>query len=295
MKKSMIAAGCMAMTFAMTTLSFGIQLSPQEATNLKSSMNGTYVTGVEGNKITYTEVTTGYDPSNLDTILKGYGLSLQSSMLGTLPGDYATVQDGKAKISDTATGFTPVNYDIIFKAYGLQLDANCIRATIPEIPYALAVSSDGKVTLSDTAAAYTGEHLAAILACYNLPAMPMAKEMAPMHKMVVMPSDYLFDFDKAVIKKKYYSKLDEIADQIKKDPAMKVEIQGHTDSIGSAKYNMGLSKRRANAVRNYFIKKCGIAPDRLTAVGFGEARPIASNKTKEGRAKNRRVELKLTN
>lgn len=294
MKKIMIAVGCLAMTFATASLSFGVQLSPEAAASLKTSLNGAYVTNVAGTKITYTDESTAYSPTTLDKILKGYGLSLENSKAGTLPADYATVKDGKVNISGAATAFTPVNYDAIFKAYGLVLDANCIRATIGKIPYALSVGSDGKVVLSETSTAFTGTHLDEILACYNLPAKSMMK-VAPAPKMmpVIVASDYLFDFDKAVIKKKYYSKLDKVADMLKKDSSLKAEIQGNTDSIGTAKYNMGLSKRRANAVREYLIKKDGIAPDRLTAVGFGESRPIASNKTREGRAKNRRVEIKI--
>jgi outer membrane protein OmpA-like peptidoglycan-associated protein len=156
----------------------------------------------------------------------------------------------------------------------------------------LKVEGDGKVTLGDNSTAFRGTEYAAILACYNLPAMAkVEKAVEPDRTAWVIASDYLFDFDKSVIKKKYYSKLDEIAVMIKKDPKLKVEVQGHTDSVGSDKYNMGLSMRRANAVRDYLIKKGGIAADRLTAVGFGESKPIAPNTTKEGRAKNRRVEL----
>ncbi len=71
---------------------------------------------------------------------------------------------------------------------------------------------------------------------------------------------------------------------------MKIEIAGHTDSVGSEMYNLRLSEARANAVRDYLIQH-GISPDRLIAKGYGESRPIAPNTTREGRAKNRRVEF----
>ena len=71
---------------------------------------------------------------------------------------------------------------------------------------------------------------------------------------------------------------------------MKVEVAGHTDSIGTDSYNMGLSLRRANAVRDYLISK-GIAAENLTAKGYGESQPVADNQTAAGRFKNRRVEL----
>jgi OOP family OmpA-OmpF porin len=292
MKKVMVVAGCMAMTFAMSTMSFGIELSSQAASTLKGSMVSVYVSDVKGDKVTYAEPATAYRPTEWDNIMKAYGLTLDVSKSNTLPRGYATVTGGKAEFSTAATAFSPNGYHAIFLAYGLQLDSNCIKGTIGKIPYALKVEGDGKVTLGDNSTAFRGTEYAAILACYYLPApAKVEKAVEPDRTAWVIASDYLFDFDKSVIKKKYYSKLDEIAVMIKKDPKLKVEVQGHTDSVGSDKYNMGLSMRRANAVRDYLIKKGGIAADRLTAVGFGESKPIAPNTTKEGRAKNRRVEL----
>jgi OOP family OmpA-OmpF porin len=78
---------------------------------------------------------------------------------------------------------------------------------------------------------------------------------------------------------------------LKQNPEIKVEIQGHTDHIGTAVYNQGLSENRAKAVRDYLVRQ-GIASYRLTAEGYGLTQPVASNDTEEGRAKNRRVELK---
>ena len=71
---------------------------------------------------------------------------------------------------------------------------------------------------------------------------------------------------------------------------VKVEVAGHTDSVGTEEYNMGLSLRRAEAVRQYLVGK-GIAADRLIVRGYGESRPVADNATAEGRFQNRRVEL----
>jgi outer membrane protein OmpA-like peptidoglycan-associated protein len=78
----------------------------------------------------------------------------------------------------------------------------------------------------------------------------------------------------------------------KEYPKASFTIEGHTDSVGSERSNQILSERRANAVRDYLIAN-GISDDRLTAVGYGETRPIDSNKTRSGRANNRRVEVKL--
>jgi OOP family OmpA-OmpF porin len=101
--------------------------------------------------------------------------------------------------------------------------------------------------------------------------------------------DVLFEFNSARIRDTYV--LDEAAKILVSQPSITGEIRGHTDSVGPAEYNMTLSQRRADAVLEYFVSK-GIAANRLRAVGYGESRPIAPNDTDEGRALNRRVELK---
>ncbi len=85
---------------------------------------------------------------------------------------------------------------------------------------------------------------------------------------------------------------DENAAVLKENPDVKVEIAGHTDSVGTEKYNQALSERRANTVYNYLVSK-GISKDRFRVVGYGELKPATSNATAEGRAKNRRVELNV--
>ncbi|WP_462269826.1 OmpA family protein [Desulfobacter sp.] len=100
----------------------------------------------------------------------------------------------------------------------------------------------------------------------------------------------LFDFDKDTIKPEAFAQLDAICEILKKNPAMSVELQGHTDNIGSKKYNMDLSQRRANSVANYIVDK-GIARNRLATTGFGFDKPVALNSTDYGRSLNRRVEI----
>jgi len=100
-----------------------------------------------------------------------------------------------------------------------------------------------------------------------------------------------FEFGKAKIQRRSYPLLDQVAATLKAHPEIKkLRIEGHTDSRGSAAYNQRLSQRRAQAVVNYLVRR-NIARDRLVAKGFGESRPIASNKTAKGRAQNRRVEM----
>jgi OOP family OmpA-OmpF porin len=100
----------------------------------------------------------------------------------------------------------------------------------------------------------------------------------------------MYDFNSATIKSEAYPMLDEAVLILKENPEMKVEIDGHTDNKGSAAYNMTLSERRAKSVKKYFVDQ-GVEAERLTTKGFGLTKPAASNDTKEGRAKNRRVEL----
>ena len=102
--------------------------------------------------------------------------------------------------------------------------------------------------------------------------------------------DVFFDFDKSNIKPRFYYELDAVLKVLKMNPSLKIRIEGNTDNIGTAKYNMGLSNRRANSVLKYLVK-AGINKNRLSTVGYGFDRPIATNITPEGRALNRRVEL----
>ncbi|MBI2383702.1 MAG: OmpA family protein [Gammaproteobacteria bacterium] len=86
--------------------------------------------------------------------------------------------------------------------------------------------------------------------------------------------------------------LDGVADTLLQQENLKVEVAGHTDSIGSEAYNMLLSQQRAEAVVAYFVEK-GLASERLSAIGYGESQPLASNESEEGRAQNRRVEFRI--
>ncbi len=99
-----------------------------------------------------------------------------------------------------------------------------------------------------------------------------------------------FDFNKATLKPEGKRMVDHAIQVMKDKPSMKVSVEGHTDSIGSEAYNQRLSERRAQAVRDYMIEN-GISPGRIATRGFGKSRPVASNKTAEGRAQNRRVEI----
>lgn len=100
----------------------------------------------------------------------------------------------------------------------------------------------------------------------------------------------LFDTGKDTIKPESESLLLEIVTLMKSNAGLKLSVEGHTDSQGQAKFNQVLSQRRAESVRSYLVKK-GIAKTRLFAKGWGDTKPVETNQTEEGRAKNRRVEL----
>lgn len=105
----------------------------------------------------------------------------------------------------------------------------------------------------------------------------------------VVLEDVLFDLNKATLRGSSEAVLDIVANKLTSNPNIAaVKIVGHTDSTGEASYNQMLSEKRANAVRTYLIKK-GVNPNMISAVGMGESKPVADNKTREGRKLNRRV------
>jgi len=122
------------------------------------------------------------------------------------------------------------------------------------------------------------------------PAAPAAPVAAA--SKVTYAADAFFDFDKAVVKPAGKAKLDDLVSKVKGINLEVIIAVGHTDSVGSDAYNQKLSVRRAEAVKAYLVTK-GIEKNRIYTEGKGEKQPVASNKTAEGRAKNRRVEIEV--
>ena len=122
------------------------------------------------------------------------------------------------------------------------------------------------------------------------PMQPAAK--TPVNQKVTYAADAFFDFDKAVLKPEAKSKLDDLVGKLKGINLEVIIAVGHTDGIGSDAYNNKLSVRRAEAVKAYLVSK-GIEPNRVYTEGKGKKQPVADNKTAEGRAKNRRVEIEV--
>jgi len=112
-------------------------------------------------------------------------------------------------------------------------------------------------------------------------------------KITLNESIVTFAFDSSELTSLAKTNLDKLTQVLVNNPDTNINIYGHTDNKGSDDYNQKLSERRANSVRSYLMSK-GISSNRLFALGEGEAMPVASNETEEGRAKNRRVEFAIT-
>lgn len=132
------------------------------------------------------------------------------------------------------------------------------------------------------------------------PILPVPKEKEDLRDQVLKPGKVIqlkniyFDFDKWDLHPRSFIELNKLLGILKEHPNMKIEIHGHTDSIGSENYNLYLSRKRARSVIA-FLTNQGIDPSRLTYEAFGYSKPVESNRSNAGRAKNRRVEFKILN
>ncbi len=107
-----------------------------------------------------------------------------------------------------------------------------------------------------------------------------------------LPDGVTFDFNRADLKPQFYPALDQVASTMAEYNQTVVEVSGHTDSVGSDDYNQRLSEQRANSVSNYLVGK-GLMRQRFEVVGMGERYPVADNTSDDGRARNRRVEIRV--
>ena len=271
---------------------------------------------------TFENSSTAYSSYEFNNLMEAYGLNLNVDEVSGVPSSYAKVSGNKVVFNDTPIAYTPTQYHSIFTAYGLELTPEAVKQKLEGHGLSsYAKVQNDKIVFGNTPTAYGRDELLTILSAYSLP-MVAAPVPVPVTEATPMDSDgdgviddqdacpgtpmgvavdergcwamtnnLLFDLDKAVIKKEFYPVLDDTKKIFDKYPDMKVQIDGYTDSTGTDAYNQNLSERRAKAVRDYLVNSVGIDPSRLTAVGHGESNPAASNSTKEGRAKNRRVEF----
>ena len=151
--------------------------------------------------------------------------------------------------------------------------------------YALNVSRPGYLFYSDNFS-LTGTRDQARPFLKNIPLQPIKVGET------VILKNIFFDTDKYDLKPESYIELEKLLQLLQTNSSLRIEISGHTDSIGSEKHNLGLSQNRAKAVFDYLIAK-GISYDRMTYFGFGFSQPIDTNKTETGRANNRRTEFRI--
>ncbi len=173
-----------------------------------------------------------------------------------------------AKISFPKTDIPEITVDPTTGIYRIELDPGT---------YTMAAVADGYINWAQP------------VVIENSKTLVMNIEMLKKGGKIELRGIY-FDSGKATIKPESYPILDGAVKMLKENPKVKIEIQGHTDSVGSASSNLYLSQSRAEAVRNYLIAH-GIEAWRIIAKGYGETMPIADNTTKAGRARNRRIEF----
>ena len=163
-------------------------------------------------------------------------------------------------------------------------------------PATAAVGCDGAIVAAPKAApapAPAPKPAPAVVAPAAKPApAPAAKPQPPAATKVTYAADAFFDFDKAVLKAEGKAKLDDLVGKVKGINLEVIIAVGHTDAVGADAYNQKLSVQRAEAVKAYLVTK-GIEKNRVYTEGKGEKQPVADNKTKEGQAKNRRVEIEV--
>lgn len=193
---------------------------------------------------------------------------------------------------------SPSNARVVMDAFG-----NCVRTTAwaPD----KAVEGCGKIKPAPVAVAAPPPPLAvapppppppvmvvpppAPVAAVPVLAVPQTKQM----RTVSIESDAFFDVNKASFRKEAQPELEKIAERVRRVTSVDaVQITGHTDNTGATDYNQKLSEQRAATVKDFLVKN-GVDPSKITILGMGERSPVAANSTREGRAKNRRVEVMI--
>jgi len=247
----------------------------------------TVIKGQKGEVVAIGNSNTTYGPKDLNHILEAYGVTLTPEALmaenSMVPKSYATVIKGQkgevVAIGNSNTTYGPSDLNHILAAYKLPEMVVIEVAVVEPVVAAVevdCVDSDGDTVCDE------------IDVCGASPKGVKVDERGCW----TLEQSYFFDFDKSEVKSEALPLLDHIAKIMNDNPKMKVQIEGHTDSKGSAEYNQGLSERRAKAIKTSLVKRTMVDAGRLNAVGFGESKPIATNDTEAGRAKNRRVDLK---
>ncbi|HSV05742.1 MAG TPA: OmpA family protein [Candidatus Binatus sp.] len=179
-----------------------------------------------------------------------------------------------------------------------------IGGTVGGVTGGVAVNNNGNASNGERAAGIVGGGAAGALVggllghviCDPMkeapppPPPPVAQAPPPPPQKIETLTGTQFDFNKATLRPEGVAKVEHAVGVLQGNPSLHVVVEGYTDSIGSDAYNLKLSERRAETVRNLMVEK-GISASRITTRGFGKANPVADNKTAAGRAQNRRVEI----
>ena len=168
-----------------------------------------------------------------------------------------------------AVGFAPKNAPVVAEA-----------PKVEAAPAPVSLDDDNDGVLND------------VDQCPNTPAGVVVDETGCEKVIVLRDIGVNFAFDSYKITPKYLEEIKKVANFMGENPGYRVVLSGHTDSVGAEAYNQKLSEKRANAVAKA-LEELGVSADKITSIGYGELKPIASNKTKEGRAENRRVEARF--
>lgn len=256
--------------------------------------------------VKFAKESTAYPSTSFNKLLEACGTSLSAAAVADVPGTYAKAADGAVAFNDMDTAYTPMQYHAIMTGYGLVIDP--AKVTENNVPSYASVKGGEVVFPDGPKMAFDGDEWTRIFAMYDLPMMDgdddgdgvlNSRDRCPdTPKGVKVNEDgcwvytgILFDFDKSTLKSQYKEELKGAKEVFDMNPDLEVAVEGHADSVGSDAYNQKLSERRANAVVKYLVNTVGVPADKLTAVGYGESRPAATNDTAEGRAQNRRVEF----
>jgi outer membrane protein OmpA-like peptidoglycan-associated protein len=242
---------------------------------------GTYTLGVEAEWY--------FDPIDCSVTLESQDEELVCELrpmpkLSTLKGKVSDAQDGSPITGATVKIEGPESKSVTTDSLGL------FELEMEGGDYTAMVNVEDYFAKQATFTAPAGESVEVDI---QISKKPKKNLVVVKKKKIHIRRQIQFEFDSATIKPKSYVVLDSVVDVMLTHPEIElVEVQGHTDDRGDAKYNLDLSQRRADAVRQYLID-AGIDPDRLIAKGYGETKPIAPNVTAKGRARNRRVEFHI--
>ncbi len=220
-----------------------------------------------------------------------------------------SLADGKTPVDENSKNPTPVvmiKGKVVDEKTGRPIDAKIVFQTLPdgeEYGQANTNPTTGEYTIvlpygSKYSYRAVAKDFIAIGKNIDLTEIKEYKEingddlkLVPIKAGETVPlTNIFFEYAKASLKAESFPELDRIAETMNENPKMSIEIQGHTDNVGSNESNLKLSQDRAESVRTYLLSK-KLAINRVSSVGFGESRPIATNDTEEGKAQNRRVQF----